>query len=492
MASELEADCEKVEIFFQENRGRGVRATTIIEPGTILCQEDPYVFVLDGKERKNRCSFCFQKREKLKKCGGCNYVSYCDRQCQSSNYANHQYECKFLKGAECDVQLRTRLLLMCLQKQLKRSKKNSVFNSQGFPLRPEGLYEKKEEDHEKETSDQGPDMEFLLVFLSGLKGVDIGTESVYRCLRLLNANTFSIYDETIWKGVGEGLFTRLAMFNHDCRPNCTFVFDGVRLSVRSLKSISPGEECVISYLNLMKPAAARQNTLRIWYDFECDCKRCTQGSNKDRLMYAIKCPQMNCLGTVVPCQPGIVMNEDFEGCDACGFDISTSNLPDKIKEAEEKVKSFWDANHGNDALFLDGCGPLVSLLDSVYQPHHMSVYNLNKGAFNAALRTFHDAEHEMTLKYGLRSVCALRTQLDDCDAYMCYTLWRVGQLQAQLGLSSKAIHTLEKVLTSMRIAYGSNHKVTLKAEELLVTLKAGKDDSGIDNTVTQEESNLSY
>ena len=71
----------------------------------------------------------------------------------------------------------------------------------------------KEEDHEKETLDQGPDMEILLVFLSGLKGVDISTESVYRCLRLLNANTFSIYDETIWKGIGEGLFTRLVMCN---------------------------------------------------------------------------------------------------------------------------------------------------------------------------------------------------------------------------------------------------------------------------------------
>ncbi len=43
----------------------------------------------------------------------------------------------------------------------------------------------------------------------------------------------------------------------------------------------------------------------------------------------------------------------------------------------------------------------------------------------------------------------------------------------------------------MRIAYGSNHNVTLMAEELLITLRAGKDSSGNDNTETQEESNLS-
>ena len=55
------AEGEKVKIFFQENRGRGVRATTFIEPGMNLCQDDPHVFALDEKELKP-CSFYLQNR----------------------------------------------------------------------------------------------------------------------------------------------------------------------------------------------------------------------------------------------------------------------------------------------------------------------------------------------------------------------------------------------------------------------------------------------
>ncbi len=74
------------------------------------------------------------------------------------------------------------------------------------------------------------------------------------------------------------LFPEVSRINHDCRPNAEYHFDHETMThhVHALRSILPGEELTLSYIN---PSMSRQERLhrlkRLW-GFQCGCDSCTQ------------------------------------------------------------------------------------------------------------------------------------------------------------------------------------------------------------------------
>ncbi|KAI9694542.1 MAG: hypothetical protein M1822_000158 [Bathelium mastoideum] len=67
--------------------------------------------------------------------------------------------------------------------------------------------------------------------------------------------------------------------NHACDPNAVVVFDGPRLSFRSLKPIRKDEEIFISYVDSSDPFVRRQQSLQARYHFICRCSKCKTGPN---------------------------------------------------------------------------------------------------------------------------------------------------------------------------------------------------------------------
>lgn len=65
--------------------------------------------------------------------------------------------------------------------------------------------------------------------------------------------------------------------NHSCGPNAVVVFDGPRLSFRSLKIIEEDQEVFIAYIDISDPYARRQQTLQSRYHFICECPKCNKG-----------------------------------------------------------------------------------------------------------------------------------------------------------------------------------------------------------------------
>jgi hypothetical protein len=66
-----------------------------------------------------------------------------------------------------------------------------------------------------------------------------------------------------------------AVINHSCEPNAFIVFDGRRLSLRSLIAIPEAKEITISYIDTRDDNPQRQADLLEQYFFECKCKACT-------------------------------------------------------------------------------------------------------------------------------------------------------------------------------------------------------------------------
>ena len=77
-----------------------------------------------------------------------------------------------------------------------------------------------------------------------------------------------------------GIFLRASRFNHSCRPNAYFAWNGTsrRLTVHAILDIPKNAEIFINYLpqDYLKPVTARRQALRRKYGFFCCCVACEQ------------------------------------------------------------------------------------------------------------------------------------------------------------------------------------------------------------------------
>lgn len=79
-----------------------------------------------------------------------------------------------------------------------------------------------------------------------------------------------------------GIFPRISMLNHSCEPNIRNTFDGKRLTIYAASDISTGDEifnCYGPHWKLMS-FQERQDTLRLQYNFQCNCTKCSQTNDE--------------------------------------------------------------------------------------------------------------------------------------------------------------------------------------------------------------------
>ncbi|QDS71708.1 hypothetical protein FKW77_008461 [Venturia effusa] len=96
---------------------------------------------------------------------------------------------------------------------------------------------------------------------------------------IINTNSFAIdmwddKEETAYNAV----FPEISRLNHDCRPNAHYYFDTESLTqhVHALRTILPGEELTISYIDPALVRSERQEKLELSWGFQCSCSLCTQ------------------------------------------------------------------------------------------------------------------------------------------------------------------------------------------------------------------------
>lgn len=66
----------------------------------------------------------------------------------------------------------------------------------------------------------------------------------------------------------------IALLNHSCEPNADVIFDGSDVRVRSRRTIEPGEEITISYVDPNESFEVRRDHLLSKFYFECRCNKC--------------------------------------------------------------------------------------------------------------------------------------------------------------------------------------------------------------------------
>ncbi|XP_014487505.1 PREDICTED: histone-lysine N-methyltransferase ASHR1 isoform X4 [Dinoponera quadriceps] len=225
---------------------------------TILC-ENPFSYVVRSAVRDERCDYCLQSG-KLSKCSGCQYVYYCDHNCQRESWPIHKTECTNLKKISPKVIPDAARLMARVIIKLNQGGADEI-----------GYY--------SETNFR--------------KFKDLMSH--------LNMNS-----------IGVGIYLGASVMDHSCKPNAVAVFEGTTIIVRTLVDLPflDWSQIRISYVDLLNSNKDRQGELHHSYYFCCNCEKCKQA---EPMAEAAACPNSSC---DFPC---LIENDK---CEKCGTKLS--------------------------------------------------------------------------------------------------------------------------------------------------------------------------
>ncbi|CAG2117890.1 unnamed protein product, partial [Medioppia subpectinata] len=250
------------------------------------CGEQPFVHVLDIRQKSLKCDYCFNTSNKssaqLKRCSKCLQMFYCGKQCQREDWYWHKYECPVyvttgaadtaLLANDYMARLLLRLWLLVDNRPELQRKTYRCFNGQSRCLA----------ELESHTQDiDGDDyraLQFsqLCTFYDGLN-VSYNRDRLFTLYGQLLINSFAITIHDIYYEnvkTGYALYIGCSVFDHSCAPDACVQFDGPMAAVRAVRDIPAGQPVFIHYISLDDCRSDRRQRLRSQYYFDCNCSKC--------------------------------------------------------------------------------------------------------------------------------------------------------------------------------------------------------------------------
>ena len=117
------------------------------------------------------------------------------------------------------------------------------------------------------------------------------------------------------KPISKGIWYYPSFFNHSCIPNCHEFGYGDILIIIAVNDIEKNNELFLNYLMNDLPYDMRQNILKEFYGFDCNCELCNYEKNR-----FIKCPEKKILNEYNiklnqnVYNNNIGINDDFKAC----------------------------------------------------------------------------------------------------------------------------------------------------------------------------------
>ncbi|CZR52870.1 uncharacterized protein PAC_02747 [Phialocephala subalpina] len=80
------------------------------------------------------------------------------------------------------------------------------------------------------------------------------------------------------------LYPETSLINHDCRPNTLYYHDTSTLihATYASRTILPGEEITITYINILQPRSERRAVLKQTWKFDCQCSLCSRSTSSNQ------------------------------------------------------------------------------------------------------------------------------------------------------------------------------------------------------------------
>ncbi|KAM4713023.1 N-lysine methyltransferase SMYD2-like isoform 1-T1 [Anableps anableps] len=410
--------------FDSPGKGRGLRVTKPFKVGELLFSSPPYSYVLSVEERGSYCEFCFTRKEGLARCGKCKKAFYCNAKCQKGDWAMHKLECSAMNafGENWCPSDTTRLVARILAKKQKMMKERCV--SEKILLIEELQSHLEDQDNEKR---ERTDTDIAALHRFYPKHLELPDhKDLLTLFSQVACNGFTIEDDEL-SHIGTAVYPDVALINHSCLPSVIVTYNATSAEVRAVKDMKPGDEVLISYIDLLYPTDDRNNRLRECYYFTCDCLECKTKS-KDKAKLKIR-KQRD------PVEPHVVNN--------------------MIRYARNTVREFRALKHiKTPSELLEMCEQSLEKMGTVFDDSNVYMLHMMYQAMGVCIY-MQDADG--AIRYGEKILKPYSKLYPPYSLNVSSIYLKMGRIYMNMDRHSEGISALKKAMAIMEVAHGKNH-----------------------------------
>ncbi|KAK5903558.1 hypothetical protein CgunFtcFv8_007329 [Champsocephalus gunnari] len=412
-----------IERFDSPGKGRGLRVTKPFKTGELLFSTPAHSYVLSLKERGCYCEFCFTRKEGLARCGKCKKAFYCNAKCQKGDWAMHKLECSALTAFGenwCPSEI-SRLVARILAKKKTQKEKCA---SEKMLLIEEIQSHEEDVDNEKREMNESDIAGLHRFFTNHLELPD--HKDLVTLFSQVSCNGFTIEDDEL-SHMGTAVYPDVALINHSCLPSVIVTYNGTSAEIRAVKNMQPGDEVLISYIDLLYPTDDRNNRLRESYYFSCDCQECKTKSKDKAKLKARKRSD--------PIEPEVI-----------------SSMVRYARKTIREFRAFKQIKTPSE--LLEMCEQSLDEMGAVFDDANVYMLHMMYQAMGVCL---YMEDPEGAIRYGekiLKHYCKLYPpySLNVSSMYL-----KLGRLYMGMERYSVGVTALKKAMAIMEVAHGKNH-----------------------------------
>jgi hypothetical protein len=272
---------------------------------------------------------------------------------------------------------------------------------------------------------------------------------VVRLLDILACNSFAIVNGIdISNPVGKGLYILPSFLNHSCEPNCAYVHDGLKMSIRSIRDIEPGTQLYITYTELTDPLEKRRESLKDGYHFTCKCQRCTS-VGLDPLLMSVLCTK--CRKVLLPGKRKVPPSLDISFCH-CGKPgkVPTPNIARISEEFEFLSEQFLP----RDRDMLERLMSLETRAEKIISPYHHLSIHIKERIMGLALDNL---ELEIAIKVGRSLAQLYQLYLEVSPVHTVHLIKLLTAWESVEGSGEETAELRSSVMKNLLITHGPSH-----------------------------------
>ncbi|XP_034383715.1 N-lysine methyltransferase SMYD2-like [Cyclopterus lumpus] len=412
-----------LERFDSPGKGRALRVTRPFKVGELLYSTPAYTFVLSLNERGFNCEFCFTRKEKLARCGKCKKAFYCNVKCQKEDWAMHKLECSAMiafKENWCPSEI-SRLVARILAK--KKTKKERCASEK--ILRIDEIQSHVEDvDNEKREMHEADVFGLHRFFSKHLKLPD--HKDLLTLFSQVACNGFTIEDDEL-SNMGTAIYPDVALINHSCCPSVIVTNKGTSAEVRAVQNMKPGDEVLISYIDVLYPTDDLNNRLRETYYFTCDCRDCKNKSkDKEKLKVRKRSD---------PIEPEVISN--------------------MVRYARKTIREFRAVKHTKTpSELLEMCEQSLEEMGAVFDEANVYMLHVMYQAMGVCL---YMEDPEGALTYGEKIIKHYSKLYPPFSLNVSSMYLKLGRLYMGLERRSAGVSAFKKAMAIMEVAHGKDH-----------------------------------
>ncbi|XP_071335329.1 N-lysine methyltransferase SMYD2-A-like [Trachinotus anak] len=414
---------EGLERFDSPGRGRGLRVTRSFKVGELLFSSPAYSYVLSVKERGCYCEFCFTRKDRLAKCGKCKKAFYCNVKCQKGDWAMHKLECSAMTAFGenwCPSEM-TRLVARILAKK-KMQKERCL--SERILLIGEIQSHVEDVDNEKREMNEADIAGLHRFYSKHLEFPD--QKDLLTLFSQVACNGFTIEDDEL-SHIGTAVYPDVALINHSCLPSVVVTYNGMSAEVRAVQNMKPGDEVLISYIDLLYPTDDRNNRLRESYYFTCDCKECKRKS-KDKAKLKVR-KQSD------PIEPEVINN--------------------MVRYARKTIREFRAFKHTKSpSELLEMCEQSLEEMGAVFDDSNVYMLHMMYQAMGVCL---YMQDIDGAIRYGEKILKPYNQLYPPYSLNVSSIYLKLGRLYMGMEKYSMGISALKKAMAIMEVVHGKDH-----------------------------------